>query len=300
MPLRNERAAPTFNSIKPWELPRFFEDVEQLFNHANVTNESEKKQYIVQYIDYSTEQMWKTFPEFKSAKASYNQFKKAILVHYPDAAGNFIYSLRDMDIPIRERYRKGIMTSVDLSDYHLQFVTITSWLIEKNQLGILEQQQAYIRAFQPQLLSSIMNRLQLKYQDHHPNTPYKIEHVYEAAQFILQSSPAIGFQALNVANTSLAEPTPEPGIKKEDLGALFAEFSKTIIKAIKSNKAPNGSSTGNHAVECIMCGGPHYGRECSMVDEYIKAGKYKRNFEGKVVLPSGAFVGRDIPGQFLI
>jgi hypothetical protein len=83
-----------------------------------------------------------------------------------------------------------------------------------------------------------MNRLQLKYQDHHPNTPYKIEHVYKAAWFILQSSPAIRFQALNVANTSLAEPTPEPRIKKEDLGALFAEFSKTIIEAIKFNKAP--------------------------------------------------------------
>jgi hypothetical protein len=77
-------------------------------------------------------QMWKTFVEFKSAKTSYNQLKKAILVHYPDLASDFIYSLCHMDILIRERYQKGIMTSADLSDYHLQFVTITSWLIEKN------------------------------------------------------------------------------------------------------------------------------------------------------------------------
>jgi hypothetical protein len=41
-------------------------------------------------------------------------------------------------------------------------------------------------------------------------------------------------------------------------------------------------------------------RECGTVDKYIKVGKCKRNFEGKVVLPSGAFVGRDISGQFLI
>jgi hypothetical protein len=300
MPLWNERTALTFDNTKPRELPRFFEDVEQLFDCANVTNKSEKKQYIVWYVDYSTEQMWKTFLEFKSAEASYNQFKKAILVHYPDAADDFIYSLHDMDILIGERYRKGIMTSVDLSDYHLQFVTITSWLIKKNQLGILEQQWAYVWAFQLQLLSSIMNQLQLKYQDHHLNTPYKIEHIYEAAWFILQSSPTIGFQAPNVANTSSAEPTPEPGIKKEDLGSLFVEFSKTIIEAIKSSKAPNRSSTGNCAVECIMCGGLHYGRECSMVNEYIKARKCKRNFEGKVVLPSGAFVKRDISGWFLI
>jgi hypothetical protein len=49
-----------------------------------------------------------------------------------------------------------------------------------------------------------------------------------------------------------------------------------------------------------MCGGPHFGRECSMVNEYIKAIKCKRNFKGKVVLPSSTFVRRDIPGQFLI
>jgi hypothetical protein len=98
-----------------------------------------------------------------------------------------------------------------------------------------------------------MNQLQLKYQDHHLNTPYKIEHVYEAAQFILQSSPAIGYQAPNVANTSPVDTTPEHGIKKEDLGTLFTEFGKTIIEEIKSNKTPNESNTGTHLVECIMC-----------------------------------------------
>jgi hypothetical protein len=111
MLLQNERAAPTFDSTKPQELPCFFEDVEQLFDHASITNELEKKQYVVRYLDYSMEQMWKSFLEFKSAKAFYSQFRKAILVHYPDAAGNFIYLLCDMDILIGERYRKGSMTS---------------------------------------------------------------------------------------------------------------------------------------------------------------------------------------------
>jgi hypothetical protein len=129
MPLQNERVALTFDSTKSQELPCFFEDVEQLFNHTNITNELEKKQYVVQYVDYSTEQMWKTFLELKSAKASYNQFKKEIRVYYPDAAGDFIYLLRNMDILIGERYQKGIMISADLFNYHLQFVTITSWLI---------------------------------------------------------------------------------------------------------------------------------------------------------------------------
>jgi hypothetical protein len=40
-------------------------------------------------------------------------------------------------------------------------------------------------------------------------------------------------------------------------------------------------------------------RDCKLVDDYIQAGKCKRNIKGKVVLPSGAFVPRDIPGTVL-
>ena len=39
-----------------------------------------------------------------------------------------------------------------------------------------------------------------------------------------------------------------------------------------------------------MCGRPHSINRCETVTEYIQAGKCRRNYEGKVVLPSGAFV----------
>ena len=88
--------------------------------------------------------MWKTFPEFKSPATSYQDFKKAILKYYPDAAGDFIYLLWDMDILVGECLQNGIISPKDLLDYHMQFSAITSWLIEKEQLGRLEQQRAYI------------------------------------------------------------------------------------------------------------------------------------------------------------
>jgi hypothetical protein len=76
---------------------------------------------------------------------TYENFKDVILVHYPDASGNFVYSI--MDLLIGERQHLGIDSPKDLSDYHLQFIAITTWLISKGQLGDLEQQRAYIRAF---------------------------------------------------------------------------------------------------------------------------------------------------------
>jgi hypothetical protein len=93
-----------------------------------------------------------------------------------------------MDLLIGERQHLGISNMNDLPDFHLKFLSITLWLIEKQQLGILEQQCGYLWAFQPHLLGAINNRLQTKHPDHHPNIPHTIKDVYEAAHFILQSA----------------------------------------------------------------------------------------------------------------
>src|SRR5271163_1716720 len=119
-------------------------------------------------------------PKFKTISTTYQAFKKAILSYYPDASGDFVYSIRDMDLLIGERQRLGIASAKDLSDYHLTFTAITSWLIDQKQLGDLEQQRAYIRAFQSTLLIAINNLLQLKDPDHHLNVPYKVQSVYDA------------------------------------------------------------------------------------------------------------------------
>ena len=111
---------------------------------AAITSEEEKKQQVLCYVDFNTEQIWKTFPEFIDNNKTYNDFKDVILVHYPDASGNFVYSIRDMDLLIGERQHVGITSTKDLSNYHLQFIAITTWLISKGQLGDLEQQRAYV------------------------------------------------------------------------------------------------------------------------------------------------------------
>ena len=98
--MRNEHAAPTFDSSKPRELSRNFEDLEQLMRQAAIALEEEKKQQVLCYVDFNTEQIWKTFPEFIDNKRTYNDFKAAILVHYPVASGDFVYSIRDMDLLI--------------------------------------------------------------------------------------------------------------------------------------------------------------------------------------------------------
>jgi hypothetical protein len=291
--------------------------LEDLFNRlTNPLNNAEKKEYATRYVDYTTEQTWKTFPEFKTNTKTYKEFKEAVLKYYPDASGDFIYSIRDMDMLTGERQRLGINSTRELSDYHLQFLSITTWLIDKGQLGSLEQQRAYIRVFQPELLSAIMNRLQVTNINHHPSKPYSVEKVYDAARFLLQGTSPSGMYGTAAptvpkAASPIIPLSPEVYVKSENLGSMFAEFSKNIIEAFnqaqkfraQQNQHQNHAHNHNHgngsAVECNMCGGNHFIRDCKLVDEYIGLGKCRRNQDGKVVLPSGAFVSRDFVGKYL-
>jgi hypothetical protein len=82
----------------------------------------------------------------------------------------------------------------------------------------------------------------------------------------------------------------------------MADFTKSITEALLQGNRPRvtgPTSSGTRNTDCNFCGGAHFIRECKIVDEYITAGKCRRNFEGKVVLSTGAFVPKDIPGTLL-
>ena len=146
MPFRGEPTAPIFDRTKPRELSRFFGDLEHLFGRAMITSASDKKQYVLHYVDFETEQAWKCLPEYSSATASYADFKDAILYFYPEASGSSIYSLRDLDILLSTTQSLGVFTASQLSEYHLQFLAITTFLIKEQQLDELEQRRSYIIA----------------------------------------------------------------------------------------------------------------------------------------------------------
>jgi hypothetical protein len=306
MPTRGSSAAPVFDKARPRELSRYFADLEILLDRAQVTIDAAMKTWAAYYIDFSSEQIWRTFPEFANPASTYQNFKDAVLAHYPDATGDYIYSVRDMDHLIGERQRIGISTMEDLADFHLQFLTMTTWLIEKKMIGPTEQGRAFLRAFQPTLQHAVNNRLEMKFTDQNPSIPHTIQEILDAARYLFQKS-GFGLPSYHTPTpppvTILRRPspaiaTPDPVIKTENIGALFSEFTKTIVEAMsKSMRGP--PSNPQRSVDCNMCAGAHYMRDCPMVVEYTKAGKCRRNSEGRVCLPSGAYVSKEIPGTLL-
>ena len=160
----------------------------------------------------------------------------------------------------------------------------------------MEQSRAFTRGFQPELWLRISQRLQLKQPDHFPDDPYSLEEIHEAARYVLHGTTSLSTPATNSTTLTDTLTTATLLIKSEDLASILEHITQSFVKAIQSssgqlndNQAPRPPATTRPG--CNFCGGlDHFMRECLEVLEYIWAGKVKQNFEGKLTLPSGAFL----------
>ena len=216
------------------------------------------------------------------------------------------YIITDLDRLIGERQRIGVRTLQELTDFHLKFNAVSTYLIDADLLSKREQSQSYLRVFDPVLLNSIQMRLQIQHPTHHPSLPYSLQEIYDAAGWVLQGVTPSSMVMPTVAPQSHSQPLNKQGfVKAEQLGSILTEFTKTIVDAIKkvlntqSRSASMPMNRGGQVsnVACNFCREDHFIRECKLVTEYIKTGKCKRNAEGKVLLPSGAYVPREILGK---
>ncbi|EPQ49824.1 hypothetical protein GLOTRDRAFT_22288, partial [Gloeophyllum trabeum ATCC 11539] len=304
LPSRYDKHAPRFDPEQPRTLLRYFEDITDLFAaHPNaVASEAAKKAVVVKYVPMYKEELWKGVPEFADDSKSFEEFKAAILALYPAVKEDQRYSVGDMDRIVGERQRVGIHNLADLAAFYRDFLLVTRYLRKNDIISVREQGRAFQRGFQPDLWAKIFGRLQIKDVDHQPDTPYSVDEVYKAAEFILHGTSAIGTSERRPESSSST--LSAPAVKTEDLASLVEVITKSISQALVAAVQQNAglapaTSTRPAATNynCLYCGeGDHSIRRCPKVEEDIRAGRCKRNAEGQVVLPSGAMVSRALPG----
>jgi hypothetical protein len=312
MPLRGERIAPKFDNAEPNDLIRFFKQLEILFARCKIALDNEKKEYTTSYVSAEVADSWEAIPEFADANATFANFRDRLFEIYNQVSSRYILS--DLDRLIGERQRLGMRSLQDLSEFHLRFNAMASYLETNHLISTREQSQSYLRVFDDTLQSRILMRLQIQFPNQHPSLPYAINKIYDAAKWVLQGVPG-SFGAPLTAPLPLSLPVPlaptiapDAGyIKTEQLGSFLTEFTKTIVETLNANAnrprpyASNGPSGAGppRNLKCMFDGCDRFIRDCEGVEEYIRQGKCRRNFEGKVVLSSGAYVPREIPGEYL-
>ncbi|THH12907.1 hypothetical protein EW146_g7256 [Bondarzewia mesenterica] len=271
MPTHGDRTTPTFNTKQPHKLHYYFIDLKFHFTRSEVTNEEEKKTHACRFLD------------------TYEDFKSAIYKLYPRAEEDRKWSITDMDKLVGERSRIGILSIGNLGKYHHQFLNITTFLIAKKCLSVSKQ--------------SLSQHLQLKSPNYFPDDLYDIQEVHDVARFVLHGT-TLAVQPTDITSLpSITLITSVTKVKTKDLTTMFEHITETFVKALSGQQAvtpphplPNPETAGC----CTFCGNArYYMRECPEVKDYIRQGKCRCNLKGKVIISSGAFILRSIPGLWL-
>ncbi|KAJ7307663.1 hypothetical protein DFH08DRAFT_918484 [Mycena albidolilacea] len=279
MPARGDRNAPQFDSAKPRELPRYFSDLEFHFTRASVVDSTEKKRHATRFLSVEDQDVRESFPEFGPA-STFDQFQAAVLKLYPGTDSNRKFTLADLDTLVGEYARVGILSRGDYSEFYRQFLVITQFLFGRECLSIAEQSRSFFRAIAPaHLWARVHQRLQIKKPDVHPDDPYALEDLHEAVQFVLADTSS-GRVATSPPNPTYTTPSSAPEAKQGPGITALLETMNGFLHMAWSY--------------CSEVG--HFIIKCEHVEEDILAGKCKCDAEGRVTLPSGAFVPRRVEG----
>lgn len=302
MPKRTDKNRPTFDDKEPRALPRYFEDLEDWLASAQIVADEEKKRYAVRYVSIETEDVWRALPNFP-ANHSYDDWKAEVIALYPGADTSRRYTRPEYEDLVRRWRARGITTIGDWSEFYREASAMSSWLIARNKLSQGERDREAMNVFAPALRERVLARLQIKLPDTHPEDGYQFADIKTAVEHILygtSSKPSAGAQsvATTAANPSIQSATA-PAVKFEDsqlldlLRAAVAGGAQAAPSTSYSAPRPPQNNSG-----CHYCGDVgHRITDCPRVAEDTQAGLVKRSAEGKVVLPAGAQVSRQVPGN---
>ncbi|SJL16889.1 uncharacterized protein ARMOST_20419 [Armillaria ostoyae] len=98
MPFRKEKSAPNIiDEVSPGrELTRYISDIEGLFSHHSITQDTDKKKWFIYYPGLTISEFWESLPEYADAQKTYIHFKDAIIAQYPDASASRKYERHDL------------------------------------------------------------------------------------------------------------------------------------------------------------------------------------------------------------
>ena len=335
MPARGHATAPTFDPSQPRTLRRYFADLEVLFTSCQIAADLEKKQAVAHYTDIDTSELIESQIEYSDPTKTYADLKAALLKLYPGAEEERKYTNKDLEALISIWSQRGIHSASDLGSYHRDFLTITRFLISKSRLSTLQQGAEFVRAFSGETWSATSSRLQLKLPDHHPDDPYSVEHVFEAAAWVLNGTLPSTFRptimnpapasttSASTSNAATVATSIAPKVKNED---MIQTLGRALAAALSMNntrppppfqRGPGYGPPRNvgGAPTSYNENGPVYGppqadpnrkcyydgcdrsiKDCLGVQEDIDKGLVRLNTWGRVALPGGGEVPRNLPG----
>ena len=176
---------------------------------------------------------------------------------------------------------------------------MTTFLIAKNRISTAEQSQAFACSFPQKLWTKVTHRPQLKFPNHFPNNPYTLEHIHNAAWFVLHGTTSLSL-TLDGTHTPTPMTAPVAKAKPTKLTTLIDMMKQAISKLdMPSAPAPQAKSLALAPCDhcCHFCGGDHWKSSCEVLKEYVHDGKCILHDDGHITLSGGCFIPGSIAGK---
>ncbi|KAG5641105.1 hypothetical protein DXG03_005981 [Asterophora parasitica] len=272
-------------------------------------DEAEKKAYGCCYLNIDDHTLWKSIDYTTN---SYDDWKAKIFELHLGSKENAQFNQTDLDLLLTTICATGICLLSELGEFHCTYLNITNFLVSKGIIADLEQHKAFCSIFGLAAWTQIQSWLNIIKPNHTVGTPYTITEILLAATFYFKQASAISTDAIT---------TPSPQVKSKEaiisgiqwLEQAINTFTSQIqhLKTGTSGGPPNqqlplGQPPQNYLPPaqapspCNFCSGDdHYIGACPEAECYIQDGKTHRNAECRVVLPSGAYVPRNIMARQL-
>jgi hypothetical protein len=311
LPFRGAHGAPAFDGT-PTHLNRFFSDLDLIYSALGLTpTDPERVTQAIYYLDADTAFLWETLSAPAGAAWTWDAFKAAVRALYPGSDSSArLYSVSDLERVVQEWATRGIFTRGELGDYFRSFTRISSHLLSNRRIDQNTLNRLYIQGFGNTTRRRIEQRLSIVDVNHHPDDPYSMSSVQEAAQFLLSATTPAPPSTPGPAPATFS--LPETQVKKEtfDLSNLATILTNmqsqisTLTQAMaggQRNRPGNVGGSGSSApATCAMCKKPDCRvRSCKLTDELIRKGKAIWNSQGRIALPDGGQIPWDIPGNGL-
>ncbi|KAG5724825.1 hypothetical protein E4T56_gene12636 [Termitomyces sp. T112] len=195
MPLHNDTTVPKWDESRPRELPQYFKELKYLFTNCSITDDTQKKEYALQYISYNTAETWLGLPEFGDnignntpQPYTYQEWKSAVLRLYPGTDASACYNLGNLEWLVNQTFNSDLATLGRFSDYYRDFQRIARWSLTNGKLYHHEEHHLFQQGIPMSLWSKIVCCLEITLPDHHSEDPYDVDQVFKGTKWILKGT----------------------------------------------------------------------------------------------------------------
>ncbi|KAJ3926961.1 MAG: hypothetical protein NXY57DRAFT_965970 [Lentinula lateritia] len=145
-------------------LPNFFEEFERIAKAAGIReNDEQMKKSVLGYLDAKTMHLWKALDTFDDITKTWEEFKLEILEYYPGALGTAEVATEELLRVVETFQKKGISTTLDLTEYHREFTVVAKALRTQGTLSDILIAQHYISPFPESIHARIDTGLHVYY-----------------------------------------------------------------------------------------------------------------------------------------